>query len=254
VSAPGRTAGVPERLGRRLDPEGRYGLRVTLFAVAFLLAAIPFGLLLRQVQTNGWLVRVDTSAARHLHEWVRGSDDLVGQLKLLTFFGSPVWFYAIVIPAVVWVWRRGHPRLAVFLVVTTLGGGLLDTLVKEAVGRPRPSLAQPVASAHGKSFPSGHAMSSTVVYGALLLVFLPVIGRRYRPLILAGAVVFVAGIGFSRLALGVHYISDVLGGYVLGLAWLALSTAAFSTWRVERGRPPVEIDEGLEPEAADDLV
>ena len=243
-----------EKLRRRLDPEERYGLRVTLFALAFLLAAIPFGLLLRQVQTNGSLVRIDTSAARHLHDWVKGSDDLVAQLKLLTFFGSPVWFYLIVIPAVVWVWRRGHTRLAVFLVVTTLGGGLLDTLVKEAVGRPRPSLAEPVATARGKSFPSGHAMSSTVVYGSLLLVFLPVIGRRYRPVVLAGTVILVAAIGFSRLALGVHYITDVLGGFVLGGAWLALSVAAFSTWRVERGRPPVAVEEGLEPEAANDLV
>ena len=239
---------------RRLDPDGRYGLRVTLLAVAFLLVAIPFGLLLDQVQRSGSLIRLDTSAARHLHDWVRGSDDLVRELKILTFFGSPLWFYIVVTPAVLWVWRRGHTRLAVFLVVTTLGGGLLDTIVKEAVGRPRPSLVDPVASAHGKSFPSGHAMSSTVVYGALLLVFLPAIGRRYRPVVSAGVVVLVLGIGFSRLALGVHYITDVVGGYVLGLAWLAASTAAFSTWRVDRGRAPVDVGEGLEPEAAEDLV
>lgn len=242
---------VRHTVRRRLDPDGRYGLRVSLFALAFLLVAIPFGLLLEQVKRNGPLLRVDTSAARHLHEWVRQSDDLVLQLKILSFFGSPVWFYVIVIPAVFWVWRRGHVRLAVFLVVTTLGGGLLDTIVKEAVGRARPSLVDPVATAHGKSFPSGHAMSSTVVYGALLMVFLPVIGRRYRPVVLGGAILLVLAIGFTRLALGVHFISDVLGGFVLGLAWLAASTAAFSIWRVERGRPPVDISEGLEPEAVD---
>jgi membrane-associated phospholipid phosphatase len=242
---------VRHTVRRRLDPDGRYGLRVTLFGLAFLLVAIPFGLLLEQVKRNGPLLRVDTSAARHLHEWVRHSDDLVLQLKILSFLGSPVWFYVIVIPAVFWLWRRRHVRLAVFLVVTTLGGGLLDTIVKEAVGRARPSLVDPVATAHGKSFPSGHAMSSTVVYGALLMVFLPVIGRRYRPVVLGGAILLVLAIGFTRLALGVHYISDVLGGFVLGLAWLAASTAAFSTWRVERGRPPVDISEGLEPEAVD---
>ncbi len=241
-------------LRRRLDPDGRYGLRLTLFAVAFLLVAVPFGLLLDQVQHSGSLVRLDTSAARHLHSWVRHSGRLVRELKILTFFGSPPWFYLITAVAVVWVSRRGHTRLAVFLMVTTLGGGLLDTVVKEVVARPRPSLVDPVATAHGKSFPSGHAMSSAITYGALLLVFLPAIGRRYRAFVAGGAVALVLAIGFSRLALGVHYISDVLGGYVLGLAWLAASTAAFSTWREERGRPPVHVGEGLEPEAAEDLV
>jgi undecaprenyl-diphosphatase len=122
-----------------------------------------------------------------------------------------------------------------------------------AVDRPRPSLVAPIATAHGKSFPSGHAMSSVVVYGSLLLVFFPVLTRAWRRRCLVGVVVLMLVIGFSRLALGVHYISDVVGGYVLGLAWLAASTAAFSIWRVERGRRPVEPMEGLEPEAAQDL-
>jgi undecaprenyl-diphosphatase len=243
-----------DRLRRRLDPDARYGLRVSLFGLAFLLVAIPFGLLLDQVKNDRSLIALDTSAANHLHDWVRGSEDLVQNLKILTFFGSPLWFYVIVTPAVLWVWRQGHVRLAIFLVVTALGGGLLDTVVKEVVDRARPSLVDPVATAHGKSFPSGHAMSSTFVYGALVLVFLPVIGRRYRPFVIAGAVILVLAIGFSRLALGVHYITDVAGGFVLGVAWLAASTAAFSIWRVEMGRPPVEVGEGLEPEAAEDLV
>lgn len=246
--------GARDAVRERLDPEQRYGLRVTLFAVAFLLTAVPFGWLLSQVGGDGWLVRADTAAARHLHEWVRRSPDLVVQLKILTSLGSPALFWLLVTPAVVLTWRRHHPRLAVFLVVTTLGGGLLDTAVKVAVDRPRPSLLDPVATAHGQSFPSGHSMSSTVVYGALLLVFLPLVARRLRPVLIAAVALLVAGIGFSRLALGVHYISDVLGGYVLGLAWLSASVAAFSIWRVERGGPPVEVLEGLEPEAAADLA
>jgi len=249
-----RPAGGRAALGRRLDPEARYGLRLTLFALAFLLVAIPFGFLLRQVQHNGSLVRLDTAAARNLHGWVRESPHLVSGLKILTFFGSPPWLWLLVAPAALFTWRRHHARLAVFLVVTTLGGGLLDTIVKVAVDRPRPSLVDPVATAHGKSFPSGHSMSSVIVYGALLLVFLPVVTRRLRPALIGAAVSLVAAIGFSRLALGVHYITDVLGGYVLGLAWLAASVAAFSTWRVERGRAPVEPLAGLEPEAAADLV
>jgi len=238
---------------RRLDPEDRYGLRLTLLAVALVLVAVPFGLLLDQVVRDGPLVRVDTSAANDLHGWVRGSPSALRVLKVVSFAGSPPWLAVVVVAAVAYVLRRRRVRLAVFLVATTLAGGLIDTVVKIAVDRDRPSLDAPVATAHGQSFPSGHAMSSTIAYGALLLVLLPALPPRARRPAVAGVVVLVAAIGFSRLALGVHYITDVLGGYALGLAWLAASTAAFSVWRVERGRKPVEPLTGLEPEAGADL-
>lgn len=237
---------------RRLDPEERYGLRLSLFSVAFLLVAIPFGFLVEQVVNNGSLVRADTSAARSLHVWMTGSPGAVRVMKIVSFAGQPALFFVIVPAAALVVWRWHHIRLAVFLVVTTALGGVLDTIVKLVVDRSRPSLVDPVATAFGKSFPSGHAMSSTIVYGSLILVFVPLVGRRQRVALVVAVTVAVLAIGFSRLALGVHFISDVLGGYVLGLAWLAASTAAFSIWRVERGRPPVEPLDGLEPELADE--
>jgi membrane-associated phospholipid phosphatase len=240
-------------VARRLDPDARYGLRVTLFAGAFLLLAIPFGWLLNQVETKGWLVDLDTSGARALHDWIHGTRLAVGVMKAVSFLGSPPWLWFLVIVGTVVVLRARRWRLAVFLVVTTAVGGLLDTAVKVAVNRSRPSVVDPIVTAHGKSFPSGHAMSSTVVYGALLLVFLPMVPRRWRPAAIAGGGLLVVLIGFSRLALGVHYLSDVVGGLVLGLAWLAASAAAFAIWRREEGRPAVKVTEGLEPEAAADL-
>jgi undecaprenyl-diphosphatase len=237
---------------RRLDPEERYGLRLSLFAVAFLLVAIPFGVLIEQVVRNGWLVGVDTSAARGLHGWVRQSPGAVRALKVLTALGTPVWFYVLVPLCALWLWWRHQRRLALFVMVTTVVGGLLDTVVKLAVDRSRPSLVDPVATASGASFPSGHVMGATVVYGALLLVFLPYVARRRRVAVVVGAGALVAAIGFSRLALGVHFITDVVGGFVLGLAWLAASAAAFSIWRVDRGLAPVEPLDGLEPELAGD--
>ncbi len=247
------TVNLREALGRRLDPAGRYGLRLTLFAVAFLLVAVPFGWLVSQIRGDGPLVDVDTAGLDRLHEWVRDSPGAVRALKLVTNIGSPVCLWIVSIVAVVVLLRAGRTRLALFVVVTALCGSFIDTAVKILVDRPRPVLLDPVASAHGKSFPSGHTMSSAVVYGALLLVFLPGVARRWRPFLIGGTVTLVLAIGFSRLALGVHYLSDVLGGLVLGLAWLATSTAAFSIWRVERGRRPVKPSEGLEPEAAADL-
>lgn len=87
-----------------------------------------------------------------------------------------------------------------------------------------------------------------VCYAVLLLVFLPLLGGSWRTVAVGSAVLMVAAIGFSRVALGVHYVSDVLAGYVLGAAWVAAITAAFGAWRRERGRPAVEPAEGLEPE------
>jgi undecaprenyl-diphosphatase len=248
------TRGLPGPVARRLDPEERYGLRVTLFALALVMAGVPFGLLLDQVKRNGPLIEVDTAAANHLHGWVLSHPWAEGVFRVLSFLGSPPWFYLLIGATALFFWfRAGHLRLAAYLVVTGFVGGAVDTAVKVLVDRDRPSLSDPIATAHGQSFPSGHTMLATYGYGALLLAFLPVLPRRTRPWAIGGWLVLVGLIALSRLGLGVHYISDVLGGFVLGLAWLALSTAAFSVWRIERGRKPVELTEGVEPEVKQDI-
>jgi undecaprenyl-diphosphatase len=92
-------------------------------------------------------------------------------------------------------------------------------------------------------------MSSLITYGAFLLVVLPYVPRVLRRVALVATVVLVLLIGFSRLALGMHYISDVIAGYVFGAAWLLMAVAAFNVWRAERHEPPVHADtEGVEPE------
>ena len=125
--------------------------------------------------------------------------------------------------------------------------------MKEVVSRDRPKLEDPVATAWGKSFPSGHAFTSTAMYGALLLVFLPAIPKRFRPWAFAAYATLVAAIAFSRLALGVHFVSDVVGGIVLGAAWLVARDGGVQHLadgaRPEAGEPK----RGLEPEAAKDL-
>lgn len=239
---------------KRLDPAERYGLRASLFALTVALVGVPFGILLEQVVGHGGLVYIDTAAARRLHAGVRGHPLLIGALKALTFIGTPQFLTFLVIVSGVFLLRRGRKRLAAFLGITALGGGIVDSLVKIAVNRPRPNLVDPLIPPHGKSFPSGHAMSSTIVYGALLLILFPIIPRAQRWTAVAGVCVLVLAIGVSRLALGVHYITDVAGGIVLGVAWLTASTAAFSIWREERGRKPVSPSRGLESEAKRDLM
>ncbi len=224
----------------------RFGIRVALLALALVLVAVPFGLLLDQVVRDGPAIEVDTWAANHLHELVRESPLAVDALQVVSFLGKPPFLAAVcvVVGAGLLVRRRLH--LTAYLVSTTVVGGFVNIWVKLAVDRDRPSLEEPVASAAGASFPSGHAMASTVAYGALLLVLLPLVPRRRRSLAIGATVTLVLAIGFTRLALGVHYVTDVLGGFALGAAWLALTTAAFEIWREERGvRRTDPLEEGV---------
>lgn len=166
-----------------------------------------------------------------LNQWVHGRPGVVPVLQGVSLLGRPVVLFAVAGVAVGWLWRPGRHRASIFLVVTSLGGGIVDTLVKGAVDRPRPVVDHPVTTALDKSFPSGHAMSSTVTYGALLVAFWPYLPAWSRRWALAVTALVVAAVGLSRLFLGVHFVTDVVGGYLLGLAWLVGAVAAFSAWR-----------------------
>lgn len=243
--------GVPSRLRSRLDPTERYSLRVLLLAAAVVLVAVPFATLLFQVVAGGPITRLDGDVADGLNDFVHRRGALLAVLRGVTFLGSTVWLTLVVVAVGVSVVRAGRRRLGTFLVVTCLGGALVNYSVKLAVSRPRPLVDHVVAHADGKSFPSGHAMSSTVVYGAVLLVLLPAVrSRKARRAVVAAAAVLVGAIGSTRLLLGVHFLSDVLGGFALGLAWLSASVAAFEVWRADTGGRPVDaLAEGVEPEA-----
>jgi undecaprenyl-diphosphatase len=244
---------LPAFVTRRLDPEARYGLRVTLLAVAFVLVTVPFTYLLLEVLAKGPLTDLDASVANWMNGWVHRSPWLVRTLEIVSWFGLPLWLGVLVTTGSIYVFWRGRRRLAIYLVVTVVGGSLVDTAVKLAVNRPRPRVDHPLDTAFGTSFPSGHAMASTITYGALVLVFLPILGRRGRLVAICCACATVLLIGSSRLLLGVHFVTDVVGGYVLGLAWLLAATSVFGIWRKEEGKRPADLTEGVEPEAAADL-
>src|SRR5205085_7055440 len=137
------------------------------------------------------VTRLDGSIANRLNRAVSGTPVTVRLLQLVSWLGRPVLLGVVVAVAGAFVWWRGRHRLALFLVVTVLGGGLVDSAVKILVHRPRPVVDHPVATALGKSFPSGHAMSSTVAYGAMLLVLLPALAPRRRSLVVTGTVVLI---------------------------------------------------------------
>ena len=98
-------------------------------------------------------------------------------------------------------------------------------------------VAHPIAHGNGDSFPSGHALGSIVCYGALFLVFLPAMRGIWRRVFTAIIVTLIALIGISRLLLGVHYVSDVLGAWALGITWLGVTAFAFELSRNAIGAP-----------------
>ena len=247
-------SGLPDVVLRRTDPAQRYGLRLTLLIVAMVVVAVPFSFLLFQVLFEGPLTELDGDLADRLNAAVRDTPAAVTALQGISWLGRPPVLWLVTGLSVLYTWRNGAHRLSLFLIATTAGGGIMSTAIKVLVDRPRPEVDHPVTTAFGKSFPSGHALSSTVVFGAVLLTFLPVLAPRLRRAAVVLTAMLVLSIGASRLLLGVHFLSDVVGGHILGVAWLLAATAIFETWRVERGRRPTHpLDEGVEPEEAREL-
>jgi undecaprenyl-diphosphatase len=245
----------PVQGGASQSARARFGERTVLAFLALGLLAVPFGLLVVLVTDKvAALQHLDQDTADGLHGFAIRHPLFIHLMKGISAVGSPTGWWVILTPVFLWLLVRRLFRLALFLAVTAIGSSLLNTAVKAVVDRARPHLVDPVAVAAGKSFPSGHAQAATVGCGILVLIFLPVVAKPWRRALFVGAGLVVALIGFSRVALGVHYLSDVIGGIVLGGAWLLAMTAAFSAWRREERKPPVQPDTGLEPEHRDRLT
>lgn len=236
-----RSAGSPSRSVR--------STRLVLAGLALALVVVPFTLVLLLVEDK-WepLAEADQVARDGLHGYAMGHPGFVSVMKVISDSGSALaWQIILGIVAIWLLWRRLW-RLAVFVVLTGAGSSLLNSVVKAAVHRPRPLVAHPLVHEPGASFPSGHAQAAVTGYAVLLLVFLPVLSGAWRRIAVVVASVMVLAIGFSRVAVAAHFVSDVLAAYILGAAWVAAMTALFSAWRLQRGRPAVTPSEGLEPE------
>lgn len=203
----------------------------------------------------GWapLQEFDNAVVDALNSVVTAVPGLPEALTAITHLGGSVTAWLVMAVAVVWLLVRREFVLAAYAAATGLGAVALTTGVKALVGRARPMVDSPVSGESGLSFPSGHTLGSTVTYGVLLLVFLPAVPSRFRKPVVAAVVALVLAVGITRVGLGVHYPSDVIGGWLLGVLWLLVTAIAFRRWHETAGlgRPPLL--EGLEPEERRDL-
>lgn len=240
---------------RRLDPDSRLGLELTLWGVAAFVVLVPFGVLLALVRSHSsGLQSADQSIANHAHTLAVHHHGLVTFLQDVSNVAAPRTFWVLIAVLTVVLVIRRAARLAVWAAITMAGAALLDSVLKTVADRARPHLANPVASAPGKSFPSGHALESFVGVAIILIVVLPLMRPAWRLVTVALAVALLALIGFARVTLGVHYLSDVVGGWIFAAGWTVATCAGFRVWRKKFAPQSRAKAAGLDVEASEHLV
>jgi membrane-associated phospholipid phosphatase len=186
--------------------------------VVLVASAFTFLQLSEDYVEGEWVVDVDHAVARWMRE--HSSAPLVDVLDVLTVAGSVPFLAAAVLAAASVIAVRRRLAAAVMLPLSFLGALILIKVLKSSFQRERP----PFSETGGFSFPSGHALLAAVVYGAIVIALVPELPSwRARGTAVAAAVIVFAIVCFSRVYLGVHFLTDVLAGAAAGLAWLAVS-------------------------------
>ncbi len=211
---------MPDETARRLDP---WLLVALVCAIGFLLLGIV-------VNGRGWFA-LDEPVASFVQALPVSTD------AWLTITGAGG---AILVPIgvglVLALLAMRRYRLAVVVAVALLGATFLTDHVKDLISRPRPP--DPLVTANGYSFPSGHSLLSATTYGLVaLVVWRSRLPTGLRRVVVAALVVLVLLVGLSRIALGVHYPSDVAAGWLAGVAIVA-TVAAVDDWLVDHPWPP----------------
>jgi undecaprenyl-diphosphatase len=220
-------------INNRLAPESWLGLRLTFGALALVAGVWLFGAIAEDVVRNDPLTVMDRQVALWLHS--HGTPQRTGWMLEATFLASPgVVGLSTAVAALILLRRRWWYRLLALALVVP-GGLALNLLLKSAFERQRPQFDDPIVKLTDFSFPSGHTMMATLFYGMLIvLAAVHLKNRGWRVFTITGLCLIIFLVGFSRMYLGAHYFSDVLGAMTMGVAWLALCVTTVDTMRRRR--------------------
>ena len=222
-------------LSVRLSPQGFLGLHLTIGIFLLIGASWIFGGIAENVMDGDPLTVIDHNLAVWFHQ--HQTSGLTTTMEIISDLASTPWVTGIALAVTsILCWKRCWYRLLALLLVLPCGM-VLDLLLKLAFHRHRPRFADSYLVFHGYSFPSGHTMAATLFYG-LLAVFAVIMCKswRWRVAAVLCSLVLILLVGLSRLYLGAHYLSDVLGAIAAGSAWLALSLTAVDTLRRNSAR------------------
>ncbi len=228
-----RNARLASFLQARLSPEGYLGLHLTIGLLVILFATWVFGSIADDVQNRERLTAFDTHFSNLVY--LRGPEWFTSAMLVVTHAHDtvPVLLVVFAIGAAL-IWKR-HQRWMLALALAVGGGMLLNVLLKNIFQRTRPSLGNPILTVTSYGFPSGHTMAATCFWG-LLAAFAVARIKSLLGRVLAGlfCLLMIVLVGFSRIYLGAHYLSDVIGAMVEGLAWLAFTLTSVETLRRAR--------------------
>jgi membrane-associated phospholipid phosphatase len=239
---------VARFLRRRLDPEAATGLALTVALALIFLAALGFGLVADMVTSKTGLYRYDASVA----QWgaTHATPLSTRLLGWITWLGGS----AVVLPVAVLLgglewWRRRRATVLAFMLTVVVGQNLIHNGVKLLVQRERPPVPH-LADASGYSFPSGHSAAAAATWAAVALV----LGRgrpwRVKALLAAGAAAVAVAVAASRVLLGVHWVTDVVGGLALGFGWFVVCSIAFGGALLHFAAPAERVEAEEEREEA----
>jgi membrane-associated phospholipid phosphatase len=229
----------------RLTPQHYLGLHLTVGLALSASALLFFGTVAEGVLDREMLAVFDDSVTRTLraNATPRGTTAVAAFTRI---GGVEALFGLALVVAILLALARKRTLVTGWL-AALLGAGVLDQALKPIFRRPRPEGALEMLRYESWSFPSGHAMASLIAYGMLAYIaILFVRSHVLRQVIVASALLLVLGIGFSRLYLGVHYFTDVVGGFAAGVVWLSACISGLEVAR--RRRILLESEPVSEPE------
>lgn len=220
-------------LQNRLTPGGYLGLHLTVGMLVVIVGCWWFGGIVEDLIAHDPLYRIDHQLALWLHQ--HATTELTAVAEWITALGSVSFLTGASATLALWfLWRKMWHRLLA-LALAMGGGSMLNIALKALFRRPRPALENPIVTLSSYSFPSGHTMGAMIFYG-LLAIFVATYARRWRWRVLALllAVFIIVLIALTRIYLGAHYLSDVMGAMAAGMAWLAFCVTGVETLRRRR--------------------
>ncbi len=234
---------VDRFLRQRFDRRTRGGFMLTAGFLIVLAVSVVLGLLLDMIDAGSGLAELDDSVA----EWgaEHATSTAVDVLEVITHLGgTPVIIAALAAAAVVDYLQRRNAEVFAFVAAVGIGQLIINNLLKLLIDRDRPDVMQLVETS-GSSFPSGHSTAAAAAWSAVALVLGRDRGRVTQAWLAAGAVVIAVAVATSRALLGVHWLTDVIGGLALGWGWFLLVAIVFGGRAQRLGDPATAEPEGV---------